>query len=245
MQIRVGTEEEAAEAYDIAAIKFRGLNAVTNFDMSRYDVKAILESNTLPIGGGAAKRLKEAQAIESNRKREELISLGSTFQYGSPSATALQAYPLLHQSYDTQPLLTLQNQADLSSYSHDSAHNYNSYIQTQLQLNQQFHPGTNSSTQFYGNYLQSNPALLHGLMNMGGSGSSVMDNNGSTSGSYSGGFLGNGLGMGSSTGSGNGAGSGEELAMVKVDYDQTATYTGWSGETVQGSNPSVFSMWNE
>ncbi|CAK7339313.1 unnamed protein product [Dovyalis caffra] len=46
------TEEEAAEAYDIAAIKFRGLNAVTNFDMNRYDVKSILESNTLPIGGG-------------------------------------------------------------------------------------------------------------------------------------------------------------------------------------------------
>ncbi|KAJ7978291.1 AP2-like ethylene-responsive transcription factor [Quillaja saponaria] len=54
------TQEEAAEAYDIAAIKFRGLNAVTNFDMSRYDVKSILESSTLPIGG-AAKRLKEVE----------------------------------------------------------------------------------------------------------------------------------------------------------------------------------------
>lgn len=54
----LGTQEEAAEAYDIAAVKFRGLNAVTNFDMSRYDVKAILESNTLPIGG-AAKRLRD------------------------------------------------------------------------------------------------------------------------------------------------------------------------------------------
>nr|CAB3468620.1 unnamed protein product [Digitaria exilis] len=49
------TQEEAAEAYDIAAIKFRGLNAVTNFDMSRYDVESILNSD-LPVGGGAAGR---------------------------------------------------------------------------------------------------------------------------------------------------------------------------------------------
>ncbi|XP_042020267.1 AP2-like ethylene-responsive transcription factor AIL6 [Salvia splendens] len=50
------TEEEAAEAYDIAAIKFRGINAVTNFEMNRYDVEAIAKS-PLPIGG-TAKRLK-------------------------------------------------------------------------------------------------------------------------------------------------------------------------------------------
>ncbi|KAK9138926.1 hypothetical protein Sjap_009520 [Stephania japonica] len=57
------TQEEAAEAYDIAAIKFRGLNAVTNFDMSRYDVNSILESSTLPIGG-AAKRLKDVEQLD-------------------------------------------------------------------------------------------------------------------------------------------------------------------------------------
>ncbi|EPS60271.1 hypothetical protein M569_14533, partial [Genlisea aurea] len=43
------TQEEAAEAYDIAAIKFRGLNAVTNFDISRYDVRSIA-TNNLPVG---------------------------------------------------------------------------------------------------------------------------------------------------------------------------------------------------
>ncbi|KAK1588716.1 hypothetical protein Q3G72_026367 [Acer saccharum] len=58
------TEEEAAEAYDIAAIKFRGLNAVTNFEMNRYDVEAISKS-ALPIGG-AAKRLK--LSLESEQK---------------------------------------------------------------------------------------------------------------------------------------------------------------------------------
>lgn len=60
----IATEEEAAEAYDIAAIKFRGVNVVTNFEMSRYDVKAISQSY-LPIGG-AAKRLK--LSLESDPK---------------------------------------------------------------------------------------------------------------------------------------------------------------------------------
>lgn len=231
----VGTEEEAAEAYDIAAIKFRGLNAVTNFDMNRYDVKAILESNTLPIGGGAANRLKEAQAIESSRKREEMMALTTNFQN----------YPLLlqQQAYDQQPqpLLSLQNH-EISPYGNDPGFQHN-YIQTQLQLNQ--------STQYYNGYFQGNPGLFHGLMGVGGSSSSsVMENNGSSSGSYGGGYFGhNGLGMGLSPNSGTSVGGlgHEELALVKVDYDMpSGAYGGWAGDSGQGpSNASVFSMWNE
>lgn len=63
------TEEEAAEAYDIAAIKFRGMNAVTNFEMNRYDVEAI-SSSSLPVGG-AAKRLKVSSEVE---QKPSLIS---------------------------------------------------------------------------------------------------------------------------------------------------------------------------
>ncbi|KAK7361332.1 hypothetical protein VNO77_03382 [Canavalia gladiata] len=64
--IIIATEEEAAEAYDIAAIKFRGANAVTNFEMSRYDMEAILKSS-LPVGG-AAKRLKLSQELEGSQQ---------------------------------------------------------------------------------------------------------------------------------------------------------------------------------
>lgn len=33
---RAATQEEAATAYDMVVIEYRGLNAVTNFDLSRY-----------------------------------------------------------------------------------------------------------------------------------------------------------------------------------------------------------------
>ncbi|XP_051127011.1 AP2-like ethylene-responsive transcription factor ANT isoform X2 [Andrographis paniculata] len=60
------TQEEAAEAYDVAAIKFRGVNAVTNFDISRYDVERIMESNGL-ISGEMARRCKDIVSCNDSR----------------------------------------------------------------------------------------------------------------------------------------------------------------------------------
>ncbi|MED6183006.1 hypothetical protein PIB30_033913 [Stylosanthes scabra] len=259
------TEEEAAEAYDIAAIKFRGLNAVTNFDMSRYDVKAILESNALPIGGGAAKRLKEAQALESSRKREELLALAAAaggtssasfhhHNYGGVGASSSSSarFPLMHhQEFQIQPLLTLQNHhqdhyqfmhhhhhQDPSSSSTPSPSSSSSLHQSYLQTQIQLHQ---QNAQFYNNY-------LHGMMNIGGSSSpssfSLMDNNNNNN------ML---AGLGSNSSSGNVVGSSsEELGLVKVDYDMNpGGYGGWPGtaetasESLQGQNGGVFTMWND
>ncbi|EYU34191.1 hypothetical protein MIMGU_mgv1a026858mg [Erythranthe guttata] len=70
------TQEEAAEAYDIAAIKFRGANAVTNFDISRYHVDKIMSSNTLPTAD-VARRIKEADPTIVHQVDENNNDVGS------------------------------------------------------------------------------------------------------------------------------------------------------------------------
>ncbi|KAM1073881.1 hypothetical protein COP1_018962 [Malus domestica] len=70
------TQEEAAEAYDIAAIKFRGLNAVTNFDITRYDVDQIMSSNTL-LASELAKRNKEVVPVNEATNQNNVAQIGN------------------------------------------------------------------------------------------------------------------------------------------------------------------------
>ncbi|XP_047326131.1 AP2-like ethylene-responsive transcription factor AIL1 [Impatiens glandulifera] len=150
------TQEEAAEAYDIAAIKFRGLNAVTNFDMSRYDVKSILESSTLPVGG-AAKRNKDAEqtetitAVDSHQRPSGnignmndgsmMVNYGAhqswpTIAYHQPLAQSygMHNYP----NYQQRGAWTCKQEQDLSNYQlqlgNTNTHNFfqNSIMQHNL-----------------------------------------------------------------------------------------------------------------
>ncbi|PAN09377.1 hypothetical protein PAHAL_2G018500 [Panicum hallii] len=81
------TQEEAAEAYDIAAIKFRGLNAVTNFDITRYDVDKIMASNTL-LPGELARRKKDDEAPVADGG----VTAAALVQAGNGSATAADTW---------------------------------------------------------------------------------------------------------------------------------------------------------
>nr|XP_010912820.1 AP2-like ethylene-responsive transcription factor BBM2 [Elaeis guineensis] len=186
------TQEEAAEAYDIAAIKFRGLNAVTNFDMSRYDVKSILESSTLPIGG-AAKRLKDVSehteaSVDGRRTDDDNLTsqltdgISSSYashahHHGWPPFAFPQAQPIaMHYPYGQQRGWCKQEQDSVMATAHT------------LQDLQQLHLGNNTH-----NFFQ--PSVIHNLISMDSSsmehstGSNSVVYNGSmagSSGSYQG-----------------------------------------------------------
>ncbi|PON75923.1 LOW QUALITY PROTEIN: AP2/ERF transcription factor [Parasponia andersonii] len=90
------TQEEAAEAYDIAAIKFRGLNAVTNFDMNRYDVKSIANSN-LPIGGMSNTKSKTSSDQSADDHRDLISSAASsvvTFAAPTPQPASTLSFAI-------------------------------------------------------------------------------------------------------------------------------------------------------
>ncbi|KAK1685959.1 hypothetical protein QYE76_046807 [Lolium multiflorum] len=94
------TEEEAAEAYDIAAIKFRGLNAVTNFEIGRYNVESIISSN-LPIGNMSGGTGRGSKALESSSSPDAVEAT-------APPSLTFTALPM---KYDPQ-----QQQQDYLSF---------------------------------------------------------------------------------------------------------------------------------
>uniref|UniRef100_A0A0E0KW36 AP2/ERF domain-containing protein n=1 Tax=Oryza punctata TaxID=4537 RepID=A0A0E0KW36_ORYPU len=105
-----GTEEEAAEAYDIAAIKFRGLNAVTNFEIGRYNVESIISSN-LPIGSMAGNRsTKAGLELAPSSSADAIASAEANHTVVAPPSTlAFTALPMKYDQADYLSYLALQH----------------------------------------------------------------------------------------------------------------------------------------
>ncbi|RVW89341.1 AP2-like ethylene-responsive transcription factor [Vitis vinifera] len=76
------TQEEAATAYDMAAIEYRGLNAVTNFDLSRY-IKWLRPNQSDSVGSMQNPNGQSSPAPKPNPSDHELGLSFLQQQHGS------------------------------------------------------------------------------------------------------------------------------------------------------------------
>lgn len=98
------TQEEAAAAYDMAAIEYRGVNAVTNFDISNYIGRLENKSSVFPA---AEQPLQPNCSPASSSEEGEVVQ-----QQQQQTTTAFSGSPLQFPSMENSPT-TMEEDHDL------------------------------------------------------------------------------------------------------------------------------------